>query len=65
VSRPSFAAGKLDDALTEAFLAIEEGMKEPDTRPELFCLSKGGSQIWCRLGCSCIRVKLCAAFVSL
>lgn len=43
MSRPSFAAGKLDDSLTEAFLALEEDMKDAATRPELFCLSKGGS----------------------
>lgn len=41
VSRPSFAKGKLDDAVTEAFLHLEERMKEPDTRHELFCLRQG------------------------
>lgn len=44
MSRPSFgAAGSagLAECLTEAFLALEEQMKEPGTRPELYSLSRG------------------------
>jgi hypothetical protein len=40
-TRPSFSKGKLSDSLTEAFLALEEDMKDPGKRHELFCLSKG------------------------
>jgi hypothetical protein len=41
VSRPSFAKGKLADSLAEAFLALEEDMKNPSNRHELLCLSRG------------------------
>ena len=53
VSRPSFNAAaadasgsssgstKLAEALSEAFIALEEQMKDPATRPELYSLSRG------------------------
>lgn len=45
VSRPSFVAagsGGLADCLTESFISLEEQMKEPHNKPELYSLSRGG-----------------------
>jgi hypothetical protein len=47
VAQPSFAAGKLSDALGDAFLALEARMNDPATRAELLCLRQGACSISC------------------
>jgi hypothetical protein len=52
VSRPSFGAagsGGLADCLTESFITLEEQMKEPHNKPELYSLSRGEGKAGVRL----------------
>jgi hypothetical protein len=38
---PSYASGKLEEGLAEAFLAVEQRMKDASARHELYCLREG------------------------
>jgi hypothetical protein len=41
LASPSYRSGKLEEGLAEAFLAVEQRMKDKDARHELYCLREG------------------------
>eukprot|EP00882_Tetradesmus_deserticola_P000651 GHRQ01000710.1.p1 GENE.GHRQ01000710.1~~GHRQ01000710.1.p1 ORF type:complete len:379 (+),score=140.48 GHRQ01000710.1:319-1455(+) len=41
LASPSYAAGKMEEGLAEAFLAVEQQMKQLSARHELYCLREG------------------------